>query len=151
MRKILFIIFIFSISCKTNQSVILERKNQEVISDELNPFWKYTEKIIFKSGTDEFTENYSTEIIAISEIIKKITDEYTFEISGHTDSVGKKELNLELSQKRAKIVRELLIAEGCKSSQLKAIGYGETRPLASNKTKEGRKMNRRIEILIIKN
>lgn len=151
MRKILFIFFIFFISCKTNQSVILEGKNQEVISDELNPFWKYTQKIIFKSGTDEFTENYSTEILAISEIIKKIPKNYLVEISGHTDSVGKKELNLALSQKRAEKIKELLIAKGCKSSQLKAVGYGETRPLASNKTKEGRKMNRRVEIEVIKN
>ncbi|WP_420571214.1 OmpA family protein [Kordia sp.] len=142
MRKILFIIFIFFISCKTSQSIV---------SDELNPFERYTQKIIFKSGTDETLKNYNPEIIAISKIIKKISDEYTVEVSGHTDSVGKKELNLALSQKRAEKIKKLLVKEGCISSQLKAVGYGETRPLASNKTKEGRKMNRRIEIVIIKN
>ncbi|WP_298417897.1 OmpA family protein [uncultured Kordia sp.] len=131
--------------------MISEETNQEVVSDELNPFSQHTKNIVFKSGTDELVENYTTEILTISEIIKKISGEYTVEISGHTDSVGNKGLNLVLSQKRAEKIKKLLVAQGCKSSRLIAKGYGETRPLASNKTKDGRKMNRRIEIIIIEN
>ena len=131
--------------------MISEETNQEVVSDELDPFSQHTKNIVFKSGTDELVENYTTEILTISEIIKKISGEYTVEISGHTDSVGNKGLNLVLSQKRAEKIKKLLVAQGCKSSRLIAKGYGETRPLASNKTKDGRKMNRRIEIIIIEN
>ncbi|AXG68915.1 outer membrane porin F [Kordia sp. SMS9] len=151
MKKVLFIIFIFFISCKTNQNVVVTGNTLEIISDDFGPFTVHTEKLIFKSGTDELIENYTSEILAISKIIKKISDEYTVEISGHTDSVGDKDLNFALSQKRAEKIKKLLIQQGCEASKLVAKGYGETRPLASNKTKNGRQQNRRIEIIVIEN
>lgn len=152
MKRILFVIIIFFISCKTNQRFTTNDTNKlEIISDELNPFWEYTKKIVFKSGTDELMADYSKEIEMISKIVKKIPNDYIVEISGHTDSVGDKDLNFALSQKRAEKIKVLLEKQGCKSSQLKAVGYGETRPLVSNKTKVGRQQNRRIEIEVIKN
>jgi len=67
------------------------------------------------------------------------------EISGHTDNVGKKKANKKLSQKRADAVRDYLIAQGIDGSRLTAVGYGDEKPIASNKTAEGRQKNRRIE------
>lgn len=67
------------------------------------------------------------------------------EISGHTDNVGKKKANKKLSQKRADAVREYLIAQGIDGSRITAVGYGDEKPIASNKTAEGRQKNRRIE------
>jgi OOP family OmpA-OmpF porin len=67
------------------------------------------------------------------------------EIGGHTDSQGREEMNLGLSQSRADAVLNGLLARGVLVSNLTARGYGETRPIADNDTEEGRERNRRIE------
>ncbi len=66
------------------------------------------------------------------------------EIQGHTDSVGPQGYNLKLSQRRAEVVREYLIAHGISPDRLIAKGYGESDPIASNDTPEGRARNRRV-------
>ncbi len=71
------------------------------------------------------------------------------EIGGHTDNIGNDNYNLDLSQKRAERIQEYLIKKGVSINQLKAKGYGETKPIDDNKTKKGRKNNRRVEIKII--
>ena len=69
-------------------------------------------------------------------------------IEGHTDNVGKRSQNLSLSQARAEAVKEFLVKEGVPSTQLKAVGYGQKRPIASNSTRAGRTLNRRVEFRI---
>ncbi|MCU0469055.1 MAG: OmpA family protein [Arcicella sp.] len=68
------------------------------------------------------------------------------EISGHTDDVGKDNDNLILSQKRAKSVADFLIQKGINPTNIKAEGYGKTRPYLPNNSDENRKLNRRIEV-----
>ncbi len=70
------------------------------------------------------------------------------EISGHTDSVGNDAYNLKLSKMRANTVCNYLVERGIPKKNLRITGYGETRPVASNGTEEGRKLNRRTECLI---
>jgi outer membrane protein OmpA-like peptidoglycan-associated protein len=71
-------------------------------------------------------------------------------VSGHTDSVGSTKVNLSLSQRRAETVASFLEKVGdIDRTRLTAIGYGESRPVASNETAVGRASNRRIEVLII--
>jgi outer membrane protein OmpA-like peptidoglycan-associated protein len=71
-------------------------------------------------------------------------------VSGHTDSLGGTMVNLELSQRRADTVASFLEkVGGVDRNKLTAIGYGESRPVANNETEQGRKSNRRIEVLII--
>jgi outer membrane protein OmpA-like peptidoglycan-associated protein len=70
-------------------------------------------------------------------------------IAGYTDSIGPEEYNQGLSERRANAAREYLISKGVAGDRLKAMGYGETRPIASNDTKEGRAQNRRIELIPI--
>jgi outer membrane protein OmpA-like peptidoglycan-associated protein len=72
------------------------------------------------------------------------------EISGHTDSDGPDDYNLRLSADRAKSVKEYLVMRGIKADRIISRGYGETRPMASNETAEGRAKNRRVEITPIK-
>ena len=67
------------------------------------------------------------------------------EIEGHTDSDGSKQYNQKLSYRRADAVKVYLIQRGIQSDRLKAIGYGEINPVATNKTKDGKEQNRRIE------
>lgn len=68
------------------------------------------------------------------------------EIGGHTDSDGKDEYNLTLSEKRAKAVMDYLVKKGVPAEQLTFKGYGETQPIADNTTPEGKAQNRRVEL-----
>jgi outer membrane protein OmpA-like peptidoglycan-associated protein len=70
-------------------------------------------------------------------------------IEGHTDSQGKAAHNKDLSQRRAEAVRAFLVARGIDSGRLDAVGYGPERPVADNRTKEGRAANRRVEFVIV--
>ena len=69
-------------------------------------------------------------------------------VEGYTDSVGSEEYNMKLSNRRATAVRDLLVNKGVSSTRIRAIGYGETLPVATNDTPEGRQRNRRVEIKI---
>jgi OmpA-OmpF porin, OOP family len=73
------------------------------------------------------------------------------EIQGHTDSTGSPPYNLKLSQKRADAVREYLVYSGVNADQLVTKGYGQTQPVASNKTADGRAKNRRVVMYVISN
>lgn len=70
-------------------------------------------------------------------------------VLGHTDSTGSDEHNQTLSEQRARSVRSYLIAQQVASSRLSTQGYGESDPLATNETVEGRQQNRRVEVVII--
>jgi len=74
----------------------------------------------------------------------------SFDIEGHTDSVGSDANNQKLSEARAKKVHDYLVAIGMDDDRVHFVGYGESRPIASNKTKAGRKENRRVEISVKK-
>lgn len=71
------------------------------------------------------------------------------EVSGHTDSVGSDEYNQDLSQRRAQSVVDFLVDNGVARDRISAVGYGETRPVASNDTPEGRASNRRVEFRVL--
>jgi outer membrane protein OmpA-like peptidoglycan-associated protein len=66
-------------------------------------------------------------------------------IEGHTDSIGSTQYNQRLSERRANAVRRYLIEKGISSARIRIVGYGEQRPIADNKTPEGRALNRRAE------
>ena len=73
---------------------------------------------------------------------------YKVRIAGHTDNIGKPEDNKQLSQDRANAVRDKLIEYGCNPQVISAFGYGDTKPVATNDTEEGRQLNRRVEITL---
>lgn len=83
--------------------------------------------------------------------IAAILQEYpgtVIQVEGHTDSTGSESYNMDLSKRRARAVKNLLVSKGVSGSRLRTVGYGETMPAASNATKAGRRMNRRVEIKI---
>lgn len=69
-------------------------------------------------------------------------------LEGHTDSRGDADYNQMLSQRRAERLREALKWRGISPSRMAAVGLGEARPLASNDTEEGRRLNRRVEVVV---
>ncbi len=70
-------------------------------------------------------------------------------IEGHTDNVGSDAANLTLSRKRAEAVKAYLVRKGIDARRLTAVGYGSTKPIASNDTEQGRSTNRRVEFNIV--
>lgn len=88
----------------------------------------------------------------LDEIITVLKDNKTMEIriEGHTDSDGSATMNLQLSKARADSVRAYLIRGGVTQSRLRAVGLGETTPIADNQTRDGKAINRRVEFHITK-
>ena len=75
---------------------------------------------------------------------------YNISVEGHTDNVGKDKYNQALSERRAAAVKKYLVENGAANAdKIKPVGYGKTRPIADNKTAEGKFKNRRVEILIL--
>lgn len=85
----------------------------------------------------------------IISVLKATPSVKKVEIGGHTDSRGADDYNRQLSQQRAESVIDYLKAGGIDNSRLKAQGYGETRPIASNDTADGRAQNRRVELKVL--
>ncbi|MFN8293242.1 MAG: DUF5723 family protein [Chitinophagales bacterium] len=89
--------------------------------------------------------------ISLNGLAKLLVDKPTYglTIEGHTDSDGDEQKNLVLSQKRAEAVKRYLIGKGVDGAKLETEGFGETKPIADNKTKEGKQKNRRVEMKIV--
>jgi outer membrane protein OmpA-like peptidoglycan-associated protein len=102
--------------------------------------------INFNTSKSSFTQETYSNLQNIISFINRYPAS-RFRISGHTDSVGSESSNRALSQRRADAVKAYLLSNGVSSYNLEqAIGYGESQPIQSNDTKEGRRMNRRVEI-----
>lgn len=108
------------------------------------------EKIVFEPASTAIRGSSRLSIKKIAMVIKKC-EHIKMEISGHTDSQGREEMNLNLSQLRADAVKSALLSRRVKVKNLISKGYGERFPIADNKTEEGREINRRIEFKLIKN
>jgi outer membrane protein OmpA-like peptidoglycan-associated protein len=78
----------------------------------------------------------------------KSTPDRNIMIEGHTDSVGQRTYNMDLSQKRAQSVRDYLVGHGLPAEIVRAQGVGPDRPIADNGTADGRANNRRVEIVV---
>lgn len=79
-----------------------------------------------------------------------VNEDIKIEVHGHTDNVGNDESNMTLSQDRANAVRDLLVKRGIEPERIRAIGFGESKPVADNSTSEGRAKNIRTEFIIVK-
>jgi len=105
------------------------------------------DKIYFDKNRFDIKEDSHTLLDKIITVSKECPDSKIV-IEGYTDSYGSQRGNIKISQKRANAVKNYLIKGGISKERLKAIGYGEIKPIASNRTAKGREKNRRIEIHI---
>jgi len=103
--------------------------------------------ILFDTGMATFKKDGSEKLDGIIKIMKMFM-KATFVIEGHADSTGNKVLNDKLSVKRALGVQGYLIKGGVEPTRLETKGYGQTKPIDSNSTVEGRAKNRRVEIRV---
>lgn len=88
-------------------------------------------------------------LVQIQETLAEHPELTKVEISGHTDNQGKEGFNIKVSQSRADAVKKWLVEKGVAEGRLVTVGYGPKKPIADNKTKEGRAQNKRIEITIL--
>jgi outer membrane protein OmpA-like peptidoglycan-associated protein len=90
--------------------------------------------------------------VELDRVVKMMSENpaLEIEISAHTDSRGSDDYNLKLSDNRAKSVRDYILSKGIAANRVVSKGYGETKPVASNETDEGRQFNRRVEFTITK-
>jgi OOP family OmpA-OmpF porin len=102
-------------------------------------------KIFFETNSDKLKTASKTQLDDLADILNKYPNA-NLSIEGHTDDVGEDEYNMTLSQKRTESVKKYLTAKGISESRLTATGYGETQPIADNKTSSGRAKNRRVEL-----
>ncbi|MBS1564239.1 MAG: OmpA family protein, partial [Bacteroidetes bacterium] len=128
---------------KSNQGCPLD-----TIRKETREQIKHTAKrILFLSGKAELTASSFASLNDLAALLSAHSS-WKVTIEGHTDSIRSAMGNMVLSQKRADAIKQYLVSKGIASDRLTAVGYGDTRPLADNKTKEGRTMNRRVELIV---
>ncbi len=106
---------------------------------------KQTMSLRFQTSSAKILIESKQVIDSFARFLKE-NEAYKLEIIGHTDSIGNASENMVLSQKRAEAVKAALISQGIDPSRIKTRGRGELDPVQSNRTKEGREANRRIEI-----
>lgn len=104
--------------------------------------------IFFKQGSYQLSKDSYAELNRLTKILRNYKG-IKIEIGGHTDNTGNDKANMELSKNRARAVMDYLIDKGLPRANIKAVGYGESNPVASNATAEGKKKNRRVELTIL--
>ncbi|MDN3664818.1 OmpA family protein [Algibacter miyuki] len=121
----------------------------EVTAEVQKQLNEYAKTILFDTGKSSIKAQSAAVLGDIINILKEYpTSKFTVE--GHTDSVGSETLNQRLSDSRANSVKEYLVENGINAFRLSALGYGEAKPIDSNKTRAGRANNRRVEINLAK-
>ncbi|MGA9639103.1 DUF5723 family protein [Flavobacterium sp.] len=108
----------------------------------------FSKEVLFNTGKSTIKQESDAKL---DEIVKVMNEFKTakFKLEGYTDSTGSVAKNLQLSKERAAAVKDYLISKGISSDRLSSEGYGVERPIASNKTVDGRAQNRRVEILLV--
>ncbi len=134
-----FLLVVDLIPIEKNDNISIETKEQPIL----------LKNIFFESGKFELLNASLNEINKLAQMLRS-NPSMIIEVHGHTDNVGPENENLELSNQRALAVKNALIDLGCPSTQIKHKGYGESKPIASNETEEGKKLNRRTEFIILK-
>lgn len=121
----------------------------EVTIEVLNQLNEYSKVILFDYNKASIRQESHETLDNILAIMKEYPTTQ-FEIEGHTDSQGSESYNQGLSERRAQSVHDYLVDRGMADERLHYVGYGESRPIADNRTKAGRQQNRRVEISLRK-
>ena len=134
--------------------IVLAKDETKIQNFTLKPVPKVGEKVVLKGIYFDFNSAVikptSYPVLDDAAKVLQAKPKMRVEISGHTDSVGSDSYNQKLSYQRANAVRDYLIRyHNIDPTRLVAVGYGESQPIADNRTKSGRDMNRRIEFKVL--
>ena len=122
-------------------------RSAQLIENERGLVITLASSVLFASGRSDVLPAVGGRLSEIAQFFRATPERRVF-VEGHTDSVGSEAYNQVLSQLRADSLRTYLIMQGVPADRVSAIGYGESRPVASNATIEGRTNNRRVEIVL---
>lgn len=104
--------------------------------------------VLFESGQTQLLDEAMASLVEVVDLLQSEPDK-NIRIEGHTDSTGDAETNLEISELRANSVFEALASLGVDRSRFTVVGMGEDFPIASNDTEEGRRQNRRVDVILL--
>ena len=105
-------------------------------------------EVLFVTGKADLLPIAREKLTKVAEVLQQQDPSKRIVVEGHTDSRGSEQMNLALSQRRADVVRSFLVSQGVEASRITAVGKGESSPVASNTTADGRANNRRVEIVV---
>ena len=153
----LCVIATYLIGCQTNPTLESSPTGEDIesaafeggVETERGTVIVLSESVTFKLESARLRPEAKTEIERIAEYLNLENNlRRTVSIEGHTDSTGEADYNAVLSKRRANTVKKAFTLLGVDESRLRTRGYGESQPIASNETREGRQKNRRVEIII---
>ena len=128
-----------------DQNLIL--KNYYLEPLEVGKVFKLNNVLFHRATADLIDSSY----VELDNVYRMMFDNpgVSIELSGHTDNVGNARKNVDLSQERVEVVKQYLVDKGIQSDRITGKGYGGSKPIASNRTEETRRLNRRVEFKII--
>lgn len=137
---------------KQAEEIAKEIPNAEVIHQEGEQgiIVNFESKVLFATDKFDLSESSKATINDLAVILNKYPDT-DLTVQGHTDSKGTEVYNQTLSEKRAASVASYLKLQGVAGERITSVGYGETQPVATNETIEGRSENRRVSFVILPN
>lgn len=164
---VLALLLTVTLSCKTKKTIVttpapvsqtsdkdLDKMKKDLPDDQIERTDKgikftFGSEVLFPTNSSYLSESAKKRITAVANVIK---DEQANNIliEGHSDKTGTATYNKWLSEKRAASVKNFLVSQGIPANKIKTAGLGDTKPVADNKTPEGRLKNRRVEINLLK-
>ena len=133
--------------------VIEEKKEEEAIIADINAEKASTtahilKGVYFKTASSQLADKSQRQLNVVAAALKEHSN-VKIKLRGHTDNTGSKDVNLKLSSSRAKAVKDYLVNKGIDANRIQIEGKASTDPITSNKTKEGRLNNRRVDIAVV--
>lgn len=133
--------------CPTRPGPVSNQGCPEIAKEVIEKINFAAKNVFFSTGSYKLLAKSNKSLDAVVSLLKA-DESLMIDIDGHTDSQGSDELNQTLSDNRAAAVKNYFISKGIDASRLKSTGFGETKPVADNKTAAGRAKNRRTEMTV---
>jgi outer membrane protein OmpA-like peptidoglycan-associated protein len=131
--------------CPKVKGTMINKGCPEITKEDVVKITRIASKIFFENNSDKLKVASLVQLDDLAVILNRY-EAANLTVEGHTDNVGKEDANILLSQERTESVKKYLVAKGISETRLTATGFGETKPIADNKTLLGRAKNRRVEL-----
>jgi outer membrane protein OmpA-like peptidoglycan-associated protein len=126
---------------KEAEVVILKEEEKQVMK-------KAFENLEYKTSSDVILSSSFSSLDELAKLMA-VNSTWKLRISGHTDNVGPREANVNLSKRRSESVKKYLMSKGIAADRFEVLYFGPDKPIAPNNTEDGRARNRRVEMLIV--